>query len=80
MCGNDGMSTAAVLESLHLPACSHLFVGLYESCQGEQQHRTLKLEVWSPRWLLGARGRIKEEQKFLQSCFQSSEVKYSFGQ
>lgn len=52
----------------------------YESCRGEQKHRTLKLEVWSPRWLLGARGRIKEERKFSQSCFKSSEVKYSFGQ
>lgn len=28
---------------------------------------------------LGARSRRKEKQKFLQKCFKSSEVKYSFG-
>lgn len=48
----------------------------YESCRGKQI--TLKLKSGLSK--IGARGRRKEEQKFLPKHLDSSEMIHSFGQ
>ena len=70
-----GVPQRVLVFSLHLPTCSHLCGG-YESCRGKQI--TLKLKSGLSK--IGARGRRKEEQKFLPKHLDSSEMIYSFGQ
>lgn len=80
ICGQDGTSRGPLLTfswvSLRLPTCSHLSVGLWVLLRTAEAENFKVGGLVSSRWLLGTTGRRKEEQKFLQKCFKSSEVKY----